>query len=99
MAYDPSEALATIERPVLAITGAKNIQVDCGDVTRIGEIVTGRFDGEVPAISPTSSGAIPDRRAWAPIAGSCAGRSTRGSSIASPSGRIHRWAEVRRFSD
>ena len=48
MAYDPTEALSIIDRPVLAITGANDIQVDCGDVARFGEIVTGHFDGEVP---------------------------------------------------
>ena len=37
-----------IDGSVLAITGAKDIQVDPDDVARIGRIVTGRFDGEVP---------------------------------------------------
>ena len=49
MLYDPTEALANIDRPVLAITGAKDIQVDPDDVARIGQIVKGSFDGEVPA--------------------------------------------------
>ena len=49
MAYDPTEALAIIDRPVLAITGAKDLQVDPDDVARIGQIVTGAFDGDVPA--------------------------------------------------
>ena len=48
MAYDPKEALTAIDGAVLAITGAKDIQVDPDDVARIGRIVTGRFDGEVP---------------------------------------------------
>jgi pimeloyl-ACP methyl ester carboxylesterase len=49
MAYDPTEALAIIDRPVLAVTGAKDLQVDPDDVARIGQIVTGTFDGDVPA--------------------------------------------------
>jgi uncharacterized protein len=49
MAYDPTEALATIDRPVLAITGAKDIQVDPDDVARFGQVVSGPFDGDVPA--------------------------------------------------
>ena len=48
MAYDPKEALTAIDGAVLAITGAKDIQVDPDDVARIGRIVTGGFDGEVP---------------------------------------------------
>jgi hypothetical protein len=49
MTYDPIEELAIIDRPVLAITGANDIQVDPEDVARIGRVVTGRFDGDVPA--------------------------------------------------
>ena len=48
MAYDPTEALSIIDGPVLAITGAKDIQVDPDDVARIGQIVKGSFDGKVP---------------------------------------------------
>jgi pimeloyl-ACP methyl ester carboxylesterase len=48
MAHDPGPDLATIDRPVLAITGSKDIQVDPADVARIGRLVTGPFDGEVP---------------------------------------------------
>ncbi len=32
---------------MLAITGDKDVQVDPADVARIGELVTGPFDGEV----------------------------------------------------
>lgn len=49
MAYDPAPALAAIDRPVLAITGGKDIQVDPADVARIGTLVTGPFTGEVPS--------------------------------------------------
>jgi pimeloyl-ACP methyl ester carboxylesterase len=49
MVYDPAHDLATIDRPVLAITGANDIQVDPGDVATIGQTVTGSFDGEAPA--------------------------------------------------
>lgn len=48
MAHDPGPDLASIDRPVLAITGSKDIQVDPADVARIGRMVTGPFDGEVP---------------------------------------------------
>ncbi|WP_433270692.1 alpha/beta hydrolase family protein [Actinosynnema sp. CS-041913] len=48
MAHDPAPDLAAIDRPVLAITGSKDIQVDPADVARIGRLVTGPFDGEVP---------------------------------------------------
>jgi uncharacterized protein len=48
MAHDPGPDLATIDRPVLAITGSKDIQVNPADVARIGRLVTGPFDGEVP---------------------------------------------------
>lgn len=49
MAHDPGPDLAAIDRPVLAVTGGKDIQVDPADVARIGRLVTGPFDGEVPA--------------------------------------------------
>jgi uncharacterized protein len=49
MTHDPGPDLAAIDRPVLAITGGKDIQVDPADVARIGRLVTGPFEGEVPA--------------------------------------------------
>ncbi|MFF5218030.1 alpha/beta hydrolase family protein [Micromonospora sp. NPDC000442] len=48
LAHDPGPDLAAIDRPVLAITGDKDVQVDPADVARIGQLVTGPFDGEVP---------------------------------------------------
>jgi uncharacterized protein len=48
MAHDPGPDLAAVDRPVLAVTGSKDIQVDPADVARIGRLVTGPFDGEVP---------------------------------------------------
>ncbi|MET8148805.1 alpha/beta hydrolase family protein [Actinoplanes sp. NPDC049668] len=48
MAHDPRPDLAAVDKPVLAITGGKDIQVDPADVARIGRLVTGPFDGEVP---------------------------------------------------
>lgn len=48
LAHDPGPDLAAIDRPVLAITGGKDVQVDPADVARIGRLVTGPFDGEVP---------------------------------------------------
>ncbi|WP_127502707.1 alpha/beta hydrolase family protein [Actinoplanes solisilvae] len=48
MAHDPRPGLAAIDRPLLAITGAKDLQVDPGDVARIGALVAGPFEGETP---------------------------------------------------
>ena len=48
MIYDPAQDLAIVH-PVLAITGAKDTQVDPDHVATIGRTVTGSFDGEVPA--------------------------------------------------
>ncbi|WBB50314.1 alpha/beta fold hydrolase [Verrucosispora sp. WMMA2044] len=48
LAHDPRPDLAAIDRPVLAITGGKDVQVDPADVPRIGRLVTGQFDGELP---------------------------------------------------
>nr|WP_221375005.1 alpha/beta fold hydrolase [Actinoplanes polyasparticus] len=49
LAHDLRAGLAAIDRPVLAITGGKDVQVDPADVERIGGLVNGVFDGEVPA--------------------------------------------------
>ena len=49
MAYDPAADLPRVRCPVLAITGAKDLQVDPEDVSRIGALVAGPFDGEIPA--------------------------------------------------
>ena len=48
MAYDPARDLAAVRCPVLAITGANDIQVDPDDVARIGELVAAPFTGETP---------------------------------------------------
>jgi hypothetical protein len=48
MAYDPADDLAGITCPVLAVTGRKDIQVDPGDVERIGALVAGPFTGHAP---------------------------------------------------
>jgi uncharacterized protein len=48
MRYDPTVDLAAIRCPVLAITGSNDIQVDPGDVDRIGELVPGPFTGLEP---------------------------------------------------
>jgi hypothetical protein len=48
MAYDPAADLPEVRCPVLAITGAKDLQVEPGDVARIGALVGGPFEGEVP---------------------------------------------------
>jgi uncharacterized protein len=48
MAYDPAVDLAAIRCPVLAITGAKDLQVDAADVAHIGSLVAGPFMDAVP---------------------------------------------------
>ena len=48
MAYDPAVDLAAIRCPVLAVTGAKDLQVDAADVARIGSRVAGPFTGQTP---------------------------------------------------
>lgn len=47
MAYDPREVLAKIHVPVLAITGAKDVQVNPADVDQIVELVGGDATGHV----------------------------------------------------
>jgi len=47
LVYDPSEALNRMDVPVLAVTGSKDIQVDPGDVERIGRLVGSGFTGRV----------------------------------------------------
>lgn len=49
MAYDPADDLSAIDRPLLAITGCKDVQVDPADVATIGQLVAGSFDGDTPA--------------------------------------------------
>ena len=48
MPYDPVPDLRAIRCPVLAVTGANDVQVDPGDVARIGELVGGPFTGHTP---------------------------------------------------
>ena len=48
MAYDPAVDLVAISRPVLAVTGRKDVQLDAADVAVIGRMVTGPFEGETP---------------------------------------------------
>ena len=49
MAYDPSADVSAIRCPVLAITGAQDVQVDPDDVARIGALVAADFSGHTPA--------------------------------------------------
>ena len=44
LAYDPSEDLAKIRIPLLAVTGAKDIQVDPGNLERMAALVTAPFE-------------------------------------------------------
>jgi uncharacterized protein len=48
MDYDPAGDFSMVRCPVLAITGANDIQVEPDDVARIGELVAGPFTGETP---------------------------------------------------
>ncbi len=47
-AYDPAVTLARITVPVLAITGAADLQVPPEDVETIGRLVRGPFEGHIP---------------------------------------------------
>lgn len=47
MAYDPAPSLASIQVPVLALTGSKDIQVNPDDVGRICALVPAACSGEV----------------------------------------------------
>ncbi len=47
MAHDPQETLRTIEVPLLAITGSKDVQVNPADVERIVELVGDDSSGHV----------------------------------------------------
>ena len=49
MAYDPAADLPRVRCPLLAITETQDLQVDPEDVSRIGALVAGPFDGEIPA--------------------------------------------------
>ncbi len=48
MTYDPAPDLRSIRCPVLAITGANDIQVEPDDVAAMGRIVEAPFTGRVP---------------------------------------------------
>lgn len=47
MAFDPAVSLEAIAVPTLAITGAKDVQVDCGDIAHMNELVPHAFTGHV----------------------------------------------------
>jgi pimeloyl-ACP methyl ester carboxylesterase len=49
MAYDPRDDLRAITVPVLALTGAKDLQVDPADLQRIADLVTGPVTTVCPA--------------------------------------------------
>lgn len=49
IAYDPAPVLARIEVPVLAITGAHDMQVPPEDIDAMGRLVKGPFEGHVVA--------------------------------------------------
>ncbi|MEX1281385.1 MAG: alpha/beta fold hydrolase [Acidimicrobiia bacterium] len=49
LAHDPTESLARVRCPVLAITGAKDVQVPPADVELMRGLVPTAFTGEVPA--------------------------------------------------
>lgn len=52
MAYDPAEDLARIQVPVLAITGAKDIQTDPADLKRMAELIRSDFEyHEIPDLT------------------------------------------------
>ena len=47
LAYDPAQDLARIRCPILAITGAKDIQVDPANLDRMATLVSAPFEGHV----------------------------------------------------
>lgn len=47
MAYDPAPALASIDVPVLAITGSDDVQTDPGDISAMEGLVEAPFEGHV----------------------------------------------------
>lgn len=47
LAYDPAQDLGRIRVPVLAITGAKDIQVDPGNLERMAALVSAPFESHV----------------------------------------------------
>lgn len=48
LAHDPAESLAGVRCPVLAITGAKDVQVPPADIERMAALVPTAFTGQVP---------------------------------------------------
>lgn len=46
--YDPADDLPRVRCPVLAVTGAKDLEADPADVARIGELALGPVEAEVP---------------------------------------------------
>ncbi len=47
LAYEPCSDLAAVRVPVLAITGAKDLQVDPADLDRMRELIPGEFASQV----------------------------------------------------
>jgi pimeloyl-ACP methyl ester carboxylesterase len=47
VAYDPAPVLSRVAIPVLAITGAHDLQVPPGDIDVMGRLVPGPFEGHV----------------------------------------------------
>lgn len=47
MAYDPAPALASIDVPVLAITGSDDVQTDPGEISAMEGLVEAPFEGHV----------------------------------------------------
>ena len=65
MAYDPAADLPGVRCPVLAITGAKDLQVDPEDVSRIGALVAAPSTARSADLTHVC-GARPGRRACRP---------------------------------
>ena len=63
MTYDPAADLVAIDRPVLAVTGGKDVQVDPADVAAIGRWSPDRSRVRRPMTSHMSCAAITTRRA------------------------------------
>lgn len=60
MAFDPAEALARVEVPILAITGVNDVQVEPADVELMEQITEAPFEGHVvPGVNHILRNAAP----------------------------------------
>ncbi len=85
LAYDPAADLVRIKVPVLAITGAKDIQVDPANLERMAALLTAPFESHVVPDVTHLFAASPVPVGWRPTRSRRSGRWMRGSC---------RWSEI-----